>query len=105
VLRVLRVSRGPAWRRLLAADWRVATGNRVGVRLDGETLQLAPLRLSQGIPPGALQVTGSGQPILLLRDHPTVGGYPVVAVVVSADLDLASQVRPGAVIEFREAVA
>jgi len=41
----------------------------------------------------------------LLRDHPTVGGYPVVAVVVSADLDLASQVRPGAVIEFREAVA
>ena len=58
-----------------------------------------------GVPPGALQVTGSGQPILLLRDHPTVGGYPVVAVVVSADLDLASQVRPGAVIEFREAVA
>ncbi len=105
VLRVVRVSRGPAWRRVLAGEWRVVTGNRVGLRLDGEPLQLAPLRLSQGVPPGALQVTGSGQPILLLRDHPTVGGYPVVAVVVSADLDVACQVRPGAVIEFREAGA
>jgi antagonist of KipI len=105
VLRVLRVSRGSAWRRLLAAEWRVATGNRVGLRLDGEPLHLAPLRLSQGVPPGALQVTGSGQPILLLRDHPTVGGYPALAVVVSADLDVASQVRLGALIEFREAIA
>ncbi len=49
---------------------------------------------------GSLQVTHDGQPILLLADHPTTGGYPVIAVVASADLGLAAQLRPGQRIRF-----
>ncbi len=80
---------------LLDGRWQATSGNRVGLRLDGPKLSADPLGLSQPAPPGAVQVTGSGQPIVLLRDHPTVGGYPVVAVVVSADLDLIAQGRTG----------
>lgn len=104
-LRVIRVAGAGAWEQLLAEQWRVVTGNRVGLRLQGSELSLMPLRLSQPIPPGAIQVTGSGMPILLLRDHPTVGGYPVVAVVTTEDLDAACQVRPGSVLRFRSAEA
>ncbi len=51
--------------------------------------------------PGALQIPPSGQPILFLADHPVTGGYPVIAVVDEADLDLAAQVRPGQRVRFR----
>jgi allophanate hydrolase subunit 2 len=67
-------------------------------------LQRAPGRagelLSEGVAPGSLQVTHDGQPILLLADHPTTGGYPVIAVVVSDDLGLAAQLRPGQQVRF-----
>jgi len=49
---------------------------------------------------GALQVPPGGGPILLLPDHPVTGGYPVIAVVVSADVCLAGQLRPGARLRF-----
>jgi allophanate hydrolase subunit 2 len=49
---------------------------------------------------GSLQVTHEGQPILLLADHPATGGYPVIAVVVYADLGLAAQLRPGQRVRF-----
>ena len=49
---------------------------------------------------GSLQVTHDGLPILLLADHPTTGGYPVIAVVLSADLGLAAQLRPGQRVRF-----
>jgi len=55
---------------------------------------------SEGMAAGSLQVTHDGQPILLLADHPTTGGYPVIAVVVSADLGLAAQLRPGQQVRF-----
>jgi len=45
--------------------------------------------------PGAIQVPPDGQPILLLADHPTTGGYPVIAVLASDALALAAQMRPG----------
>ena len=48
-----------------------------------------------------MQVTSSGRPILLLVDHPTTGGYPVIAVAVSGDLPLAGQLRPGQTLRFR----
>jgi biotin-dependent carboxylase-like uncharacterized protein len=78
--------------------------DRTGLRLDGPPLQRAPgqdreLR-SEGMAAGSLQVTHDGQPILLLADHPTTGGYPVIAVVVSADLELAAQLRPGQQVRF-----
>ncbi|MEO5875551.1 MAG: biotin-dependent carboxyltransferase family protein [Streptosporangiaceae bacterium] len=71
--------------------------NRVGVRLDGPPLGRARVAElpSEGMVTGAIQVPPGGQPILFLADHPTTGGYPVIAVVAAADLSLAAQLRPG----------
>jgi allophanate hydrolase subunit 2 len=49
---------------------------------------------------GALQVPHDGKPIVLLADHPTVGGYPVIAVLSDADIGLAAQLRPGDRVAF-----
>jgi allophanate hydrolase subunit 2 len=49
---------------------------------------------------GAIQVPGSGQPILLLADHQTTGGYPKIATVISADLPVVGQRRPGDTLRF-----
>ncbi len=59
---------------------------------------------SEGMVCGALQVPPSGQPTLFLADHPVTGGYPVIAVVVPADLPRAAQVRPGQRITFTAGV-
>ena len=50
---------------------------------------------------GSLQVPPDGHPILFLANHPTTGGYPVVAVVAGPDLPLAAQARPGTRLRFR----
>ena len=50
---------------------------------------------------GALQIPGSGEPILLMADRQTTGGYPQLAVVITADLPLAAQLVPGDWVEFR----
>jgi biotin-dependent carboxylase-like uncharacterized protein len=93
-----------ALRRLLGASYTVSdTSNRVGLRLLGPRLERSrddELR-SEGIVAGALQVPPSGAPILLLADHPTTGGYPVIAVVATAALPLAGQLRPGQRVRFR----
>jgi allophanate hydrolase subunit 2 len=52
---------------------------------------------------GAIQVPPSGQPTVLLADHPTTGGYPVIAVVTDASLDAFAQLRPGQRVAFRHA--
>jgi allophanate hydrolase subunit 2 len=93
-------ARSRSFRQLLGAEWRAGPGNRVGIRLEGPGISERALHLSQPIPPGAIQVTGAGQPILLLRDHPTIGGYPVVAVVMTADLDHCAQLRAGDRLQF-----
>ncbi len=90
---------------LQAEDYRVTpASDRTGLRLAGPALTRSPSRPgelpSEGVAAGSLQVTHVGQPILLLADHPTTGGYPVIAVVVSADLGLAAQLRPGQRIRF-----
>jgi KipI family sensor histidine kinase inhibitor len=77
--------------------------NRTGLRLSGPPLRrrrVAELP-SEGMATGSLQVAHDGQPILLLADHPTTGGYPVIAVVRAADLGLAGQLRPGQQVRFR----
>ena len=76
--------------------------NRIGLRLDGPRLDRArPDELpSEGLVPGAIQVPPDGRPILLLADHPTTGGYPVIAVVISEDLPIAAQLRPGQQLRF-----
>lgn len=108
---VLRIRPGPRddWfgaeglERLCSSDWTVsAQSNRIGLRLDGPALQRTregelP---SEGTVGGALQVPPSGLPVLFLADHPVTGGYPVIAVVVSADLDRAAQLPPGSTVRF-----
>jgi antagonist of KipI len=70
--------------------------NRMGYRLEGPALQ-APgdELLSFSLIGGAVQLPAGGQPILLMADHQTAGGYPVVAVVVSASMAVAAQLAPG----------
>lgn len=88
---------------LAAGAWRVSpSANRVGIRLDGPRLERVRHEelLSEGVVTGALQVPPSGQPILLLNDHPTTGGYPVLGVVHAADLSLVGQLRPGQRLSF-----
>jgi biotin-dependent carboxylase-like uncharacterized protein len=76
--------------------------NRVGARLSGTPLTRATLGElpSEGIVLGAVQVPADGQPLVFLADHPTTGGYPVIAVVDRADLPLLAQARPGTAIRF-----
>ncbi|WP_028921429.1 biotin-dependent carboxyltransferase family protein [Pseudonocardia acaciae] len=109
---VLRVLLGPrhdwfeerAVRTLLTEPYTVSTdSNRVGMRLEGPTLpRTVPGELpSEGLVPGAIQVPTLGRPTLFLADHPLTGGYPVIAVVRSADVDSAAQACPGQVLRFR----
>jgi biotin-dependent carboxylase-like uncharacterized protein len=76
--------------------------NRVGARLAGPNLSrsVAGELPSEGIVLGAIQVPADGQPMVFLADHPTTGGYPVIAVVDRVDLPLLAQARPGTVIRF-----
>ncbi|MCD0451822.1 biotin-dependent carboxyltransferase family protein [Actinocorallia sp. API 0066] len=93
---------------LLGAEYLVTErSNRVGVRLDGPALDRARAGelASEGMVTGALQVPPDGKPILFLADHPTTGGYPVIAVVASEDLGLAAQLRPGGTVRFQLARA
>lgn len=88
---------------LCGASWRVsATSNRMGLRLEGSPLGFAgePSLPSLGVFAGALQVPPDGQPILLMADAQTTGGYPIVAVVAQADLPLAAQLLPGDWVNF-----
>jgi antagonist of KipI len=76
--------------------------NRMGYRLDGPRLEHRGSAdiLSDATPHGTLQVPGSGQPILLMADRQTAGGYPKIATVISADLALAGQLAPGDWVAF-----
>jgi biotin-dependent carboxylase-like uncharacterized protein len=78
------------------------SSNRIGLRLDGPRLDRArpDELLSEGLVPGAIQVPADGRPILLLADHPTTGGYPVIAVLTDASLPVAAQLRPGQRVHF-----
>ncbi|TPF86031.1 hypothetical protein BW13_07380 [Bifidobacterium sp. UTCIF-37] len=88
----------------LDQEWTVtARSNRVGLRLEGaRSLQRRDCRelASEATLPGAIEVPTSGQPVLFLRDQPVTGGYPVIAVLTRAALDLAGQLPPGARIRF-----
>jgi antagonist of KipI len=88
---------------LCAGRFVVTTSsNRMGYRLEGPSLEHAGPEgiLSDATPLGSIQVPPSGQPILLMADRQTTGGYPRIATVISADLPLAGQLAPGDWIEF-----
>lgn len=91
---------------LFAHEWQASSrSDRVGVRLEGNPLQRAAgfadrELASEGVVRGSIQVPTGGLPVVFLADHPVTGGYPVVGVVRSVDLDQVAQARPGQVIRF-----
>ena len=88
----------------LSATYRVGKqADRMGLRLEGPALAhrgSADIP-SDGLVTGSIQVPGNGQPILLLNDHQTAGGYAKIATVISADLPRASRLRPGDSLSFQ----
>jgi allophanate hydrolase subunit 2 len=110
----LRALRGPQWEyfalagqaTFFSAEYRLSPqSDRRGLRLLGPQVELArgadlP---SEGTAPGSVQVPGNGLPIVLGPDRPVTGGYPKIATVISADLPLFAQARPGTRIRFRAA--
>jgi biotin-dependent carboxylase-like uncharacterized protein len=82
-----------------------ATSDRMGYRLEGAALTLLGTTelLSEGMTMGAIQVPSSGQPLVMMADCPTTGGYPKIGTVASADLPLLAQGMPGrSKIRFRK---
>ena len=91
---------------LFTSEYQVTSSvNRVGLRLSGPALVWnSESRLaSEGVVTGAIQIPVDGMPLIFGPDHPTTGGYPVVAVVSRNSLDLLAQTAPGTVIRFKSA--
>jgi allophanate hydrolase subunit 2 len=90
--------------RLVAAAWVVSDSSRIGVRLRGVTL---PRRIlidlpSEGLVRGAIQVPPDSDPLMMLADHPTTGGYPVIAVVHPDDVGTVAHTPPGGTVRFTD---
>lgn len=88
---------------LVAADYRVTTdADRMGLRLEGERLTHRSAReiVSDATVPGSIQVPGNGQPIVLLADAQTAGGYAKIGTVIGADLARLAAYRPGQGVRF-----
>ncbi len=111
--KTLRVTRGPqsewfpeeARRTLVGGEFVVSEeSNRMGLRLDGPRLAARGKTemISEGTPLGAIQVTPSGQAIILFVEQQTTGGYPKIANVIGADLHCVGQLRPRDMIQFEE---
>jgi antagonist of KipI len=95
----------PSRRKFSGATFSVAPeSDRMGVRLYGELLRRNDDEdlVSEGVTPGTIQIPPGGQPILLLGDCQTIGGYAKLAHVISADLPRAVQLRPGEDVMFHE---
>ena len=110
---MLRFVRGADWNRFNASTLQRFTSesfgvssdsDRMGVRLAGPELQRTDDvdLISEAVAPGTIQVPPGGQPILLLGDCQTIGGYPKIAHVVTVDLGIAAQLRPGDTVRFQE---
>lgn len=106
----ISVMRGPQWEDFpessqslfLESVWKVsAQSSRAGYRLDGPKLQVPVAQmLSEPTLLGSIQIPPNGQPIVLLNDGPTVGGYPKIAWITDANIDGFRQRSPGSTIEF-----
>ncbi|MFA5911467.1 MAG: biotin-dependent carboxyltransferase family protein [Vicinamibacterales bacterium] len=95
--------RADALKAVVGVSFRISPrSNRMGYRLEGPALARvrAGELISEPVGMGAIQVPGAGEPILLMADRQTAGGYPKIGHVISADLPLAGQLAPGDFIEF-----
>ena len=93
---------------LIGRPWRITNElSRVGVRFEpgdfARSTRSQPQMASIGLTTGAVQITPSGEPIVMLANHPTTGGYPVIAVVDPEDLPELAQTPPGSAVRFRRA--
>ena len=109
---VIRVLKGPQYdffsedsqKKFFSTSYKVTNlTDRMGMRLEGTFLKnnVSTNIRSEGITKGAIQVPADGLPIILLTDHPTIGGYPKIANVISADYDLLVQKKPSTSISFK----
>jgi len=88
----------------LDSEWKIsATSDRMGYRLDGPVIKHLHGHniVSDGTVNGSIQVPGNGQPIVLMPDRGTSGGYPKIATVISADLGRLAQIPAGRAFRFR----
>ena len=103
---------GPEWEKFSSANqtrlenssYTIQTdSDRMGIRLQGETLSYTSKDLmpSSATLPGTIQIPTNGQPIILMPDGQTTGGYPRIAKVIDADLDTLAQMPTGGIIQFR----
>jgi biotin-dependent carboxylase-like uncharacterized protein len=94
---------GAACDTLLNSEWRIsANSDRMGYRLEGPSLShdTGHNIVSDGTVDGSIQVSGNGQPIVLMRDRGTTGGYPKIATIISSDLGRFAQTPPRRPIRF-----
>lgn len=110
---ILRIMPGPEWEQFLPTDHKKlesstytiqADSDRMGIRLLGKKLQCTsnvPMPSSATLP-GTVQIPANGQPIILMPDGQTTGGYPRIAKVIDADLSTLAQMPTGGVIRFRQ---
>ncbi|MEM7511090.1 MAG: biotin-dependent carboxyltransferase family protein [Bacteroidota bacterium] len=105
------VSKGPEFHSLsqeyiawfFSREWKITPdSNRMGYRLEADSPpdQGPKEIISSGILPGTIQITGSGQPVILMVDAQTTGGYPRIACVNRKGLDILAQCRPGTQVRF-----
>jgi antagonist of KipI len=110
---ILRFTRGADWNRFNDVTIQRFTthafsvspdSDRMGVRFDSPELKRKEKTdlISEAVAPGTIQVPPSGQPILLLGDCQTIGGYPKIAQVITANLGVAAQLRAGDSVRFSE---
>lgn len=95
---------GTAPKLFLGSDWTVSvTSDRMGYRLEGPRLthEHGHNIVSDGTVDGSIQVPGNGQPIVLMKDRGTTGGYPKIATVITADLGRMAQLQPGQTVRFQ----
>jgi biotin-dependent carboxylase-like uncharacterized protein len=114
---ILRFRLGPHWPvlrkrdmdRLFEASFTVAErSDRMGLRLSGllsearipRRLEADGRMITEGVPPGAVQLPPGGEPIILLADRPTTGGYPVIGCIAAVDLPACGQLRPRDAVRF-----
>ena len=105
VVRVVRGAQAEEFGPLAEATFSVSPkSDRMGLRLAGPALprKVTGDLISRTVVPGTIQVPPDGQPIVLMADAQTIGGYPQIAHVISVDLPLVAQLRPGDSVRFRE---
>jgi biotin-dependent carboxylase-like uncharacterized protein len=86
---------------LLDAEWKISSASdRMGYRLDGTAVIFGASIISEPMCPGVIELPPSGEPIILMADAPTIGGYRILATVIEADLGILAQMQPGSLLQF-----